>query len=42
MIHSKYSRYGFVKNFSERKCIKGTLGILSSKDIIKIFIDRLK
>jgi len=42
MIHSKYSRYGFVKNFSERKCIKGTLGILNSKDIIKIFIDRLK
>jgi 2,3-bisphosphoglycerate-independent phosphoglycerate mutase len=42
MIYSKYSRYGFVKNFSERKCIKGTLGILNSKDIIKIFIDRLK
>jgi 2,3-bisphosphoglycerate-independent phosphoglycerate mutase len=42
MIYSKYSRYGLVKNFSERKCIKGTLGILNSKDIIKIFIDRLK
>ncbi len=42
MIYSKYSRYGFVKNFSERKCVKGTLGILNSKDIIKIFIDRLK
>jgi 2,3-bisphosphoglycerate-independent phosphoglycerate mutase len=42
MIYSKYSRYGFVKNFSERKCIKGTLGVLNSKDIIKIFIDRLK
>ena len=42
MIYSKYSRYGFVKNFSERKCIKGTLGILNSKDIMKIFIDRLK
>jgi 2,3-bisphosphoglycerate-independent phosphoglycerate mutase len=42
MIYSKYSRYGFVKNFSERKCIKGTLGLLNSKDIIKIFIDRLK
>ncbi|MFP3290132.1 MAG: hypothetical protein RXN31_02915 [Candidatus Nanopusillus acidilobi] len=38
MIYSKYSRYGFVKNFSERKCIKGTLGILNSKDIIKIII----
>jgi len=42
MIYSKYSRYGFVKNFSERKCIKGTLGILNSKDIMKIFIDRLE
>ncbi|NAZ26307.1 MAG: hypothetical protein GU343_02115 [Nanoarchaeota archaeon] len=42
MVYSKYSRYGFVKNFSERKCIKGTLGILNSKDIIKIFIDKLK
>ena len=42
MIYSKYSRYGFVKNFSERKCIKGILGILNSKDIIKIFIDRLE
>ena len=42
MVYSKYSRYGFVKNFSERKCVKGTLGILNSKDIIKIFIDRLK
>ncbi|BFI73326.1 2,3-bisphosphoglycerate-independent phosphoglycerate mutase [Nanoarchaeota archaeon] len=41
LIYSENSRYGFVKNFSERKCIKGTLGRIKGIDVIKIFLDKL-
>ncbi|MGB9674837.1 MAG: phosphoglycerate mutase, partial [Nanopusillaceae archaeon] len=41
MIYSENSRYGFVKNFSERKCVKGTLGRIKGTDVIKIVLDKL-
>jgi 2,3-bisphosphoglycerate-independent phosphoglycerate mutase len=40
-IYSENARYGFVKEFSERKCIKGTLGRIRGTDVIKIFLDKI-
>ncbi|BBL45902.1 2,3-bisphosphoglycerate-independent phosphoglycerate mutase [Nanobdella aerobiophila] len=41
ILNYENNRYGFVKNFSERKCVKGTLGRLKGTDIIKIYLDKL-
>ncbi|MGC9132852.1 MAG: 2,3-bisphosphoglycerate-independent phosphoglycerate mutase [Nanopusillaceae archaeon] len=40
-IYSENARSGFVKEFSERKCIKGTLGRIKGTDVIKIFLDKI-
>ena len=42
MIYHENARRGFVKNFSERKCIKGTLGILKGIEIMKILLDKME
>ncbi len=41
MIYSENARKGFVKNFSERKCVKGTLGRIRGLDVIKIVLDKI-
>lgn len=40
-IYHENARKGFVREFSERKAVKGTLGTLYGKDVIKIVLDAM-